>query len=124
MPYPGAGKRYDLKTGLDQFGRPKPKGKPMRIGFTAEMADAARQAGFECNETEWAESVLVIEAERIVCGRRGHEKALEEANARLRDVLRLAQEGIAVLMQRYDNPEMEVQLEAIRAVARSGACST
>lgn len=49
---------------------------------------------------------------------RSHEKALEEANARLRDVLRLAQEGIAVLMQRYDNREMEVQLEAIRDAAR------
>lgn len=68
MPYPGAGKRYDLKTGLDQFGRPKPKGKPMRVGFTAEMADAARQAGFEGNEIEWAEAVLAIEAEKIVRG--------------------------------------------------------
>lgn len=47
------------------------------IGMTFEMKDAARQAGFEGKENEWAHAVLIIEAEKIVCSHRRKVAALE-----------------------------------------------
>lgn len=48
----------------------EPQKWPVTVNVTREMRDAARQAGLEGREAEWAEAVLAIQAEAIVCSHR------------------------------------------------------
>lgn len=98
-----------------------PRERVIPVKLSHDKQDAARQAGFEGRETEWAEAVLNIHAERIVCSRAQIPVAPSASTTVAQQ--RAIEIGVEVVEGGESNERVEPKSEWSRCAGGAGALS-